>query len=139
MTGAIDRHDRPAVIAVLREAGDAWPQLWRADSPEGLEAWRELAAYLGPCSHLEIGALLGITRQGAQQRIASALKAFTPRAQLAGLDRFEWEHGETAWERLEREAPDELDGMWTLSEQLAKREGPGRWRREMRGLLRRAR
>lgn len=82
--GRVEHHlahaERPDVCALLAEAGEAWPGLWRADdSDEGelavasLEAYRELAS-VGPFTLAEIGLLLGLSRERIRQIEEAALR-----------------------------------------------------------------
>ena len=97
------RIGRSEVTEALEEAAQAWPQLWRGDSPESIEACAELAASVGGLMLREIGALLGVSKQRAEQIESVAIEKLRRSGklkELAGADQ-ERTH---LWDEIESHA-----------------------------------
>jgi hypothetical protein len=85
--------------AVLAEAGQAWPQLWRGWSDESMAACAELALS-GPLTLHEIAALLGMSPEGARLIEAAALKKLRARMALIGLSAADITERVTLWDEI---------------------------------------
>lgn len=92
-----------AIEALLSEAGRRAPAVWRGNEPACVEAVCDLIDVIGrPLTYSEIGALLGVTRQRAQQieaqatqRIRSSRLARQLAAEVEERDGGSWD----AWSR----------------------------------------
>lgn len=70
----------------LREAVEAWPQLWREDARPGIEACGELGVRMGGMALAEVAIVLGVSRQRVEQIEKHALAKLRKRMPAAWAD-----------------------------------------------------